>query len=159
MGGGRAQESLRGVISRRLGCGVLAVFLALVNGCSTASSTSEAPAPVLWTFEDLSWYKVLNKVSMNSTVGPIIVGKTVLYGGTYGYTLASQETRTSKLALIDAASGQARWRLEYNGTWGPIVLQGDDRRGHRRQRGRVRSRVRHEAVGDADQGPHPHRGW
>ena len=124
MGGGRAQESLRGVISRRLGCGVLAVFLAFVNGCSTASSTSEAPAPVLWTFEDLSWYKVLNKVSMNSTVGPIIVGKTVLYGGTYGYTLASQETRTSKLALIDAASGQARWRLEYNGTWGPIVLQG-----------------------------------
>jgi len=124
VGGGRAQESLRGVISRRFGCGVLAVFLALVNGCSTASSTSEAPAPVLWTFEDLSWYKVLNKVSMNSTVGPIIVGKTVLYGGTYGYTLASQETRTSKLALIDAASGQARWRLEYNGTWGPIVLQG-----------------------------------
>src|SRR5206468_8171793 len=124
VGGRRAQESLRGVISRQLRGGVLAALLALLSGCSTTSSTSEAPAPVLWTFADLTWYKVLNKVSMNSTVGPIIVGKSVLYGGTYGYTLASQETRTSKLALIDPVSGQARWRLEYNGTWGPIVVEG-----------------------------------
>ena len=118
----RAQESLRGVISRRLACGAFAALFALVTGCSTAS-TNEAPAPVLWTFADLAWYKWLNKVSMNSTVGPIVVGETVLYGGTYGYTLAGQETKTSRLALIDSASGQARWRLEYNGTWGPIVLQ------------------------------------
>ena len=121
---GRARESLRGVIARRLACGILAALLAVAAGCSTASSTTEAPAPVLWTFADLAWYKWLNKVSMNSAVGPIIVGKTVLYGGTYGYTVASQETKTSRLALIDSASGQARWRIEYNGTWGPIALHG-----------------------------------
>ena len=118
------RESLRGVIGRRLACGLLAALLALVTGCATASSTSEAPAPVLWTFADLAWYKFLNKVSMNSTVGPIIVDKTVLYGGTYGYTIAGQETKTSKLALIDSVSGQARWRIDYNGTWGPLVLHG-----------------------------------
>jgi len=112
------------VTARRLACGVLAALLAVVTGCSSASSTTGAPAPVLWTFADLAWYKWLNKVSLNSTVGPIIVGQTVLYGGTYGYTVASQETKTSKLALIDSASGQARWRLEHNGTWGPIVLHG-----------------------------------
>ena len=39
--------------------------------------SGEAPAPVLWTFADLAWYKWLNKVSMNSTVGPIIVGTTL----------------------------------------------------------------------------------
>jgi outer membrane protein assembly factor BamB len=109
---------------RRLGGGLLAALLVLMTGCSATSSTQEAPAPVLWTFADLAWYKWLNKVSMNSTVGPIIVGKTVLYGGTYGYTVGGEETKTSKLALVDSASGQARWRLEHNGTFGPIVLQG-----------------------------------
>src|SRR6266498_253965 len=91
-------------MARPLAGGLLAALLAVVTGCST--STHEAPAPVLWTFADLAWYKWLNKVSMNSTVGPIIVGQTVLYGGTYGYTVGSEETKTSKLALIDSASGR-----------------------------------------------------
>lgn len=112
------------MIAHRRACGLLAALLALATSCSSASSSGEAPAPVLWTFADLAWYKWLNKVSMNSTVGPIIVGPTVLYGGTYGYALAGRETRTSRLALIDSASGQARWRIEYSGTWGPIVLHG-----------------------------------
>ncbi len=44
----------------------------------------------------MSWY---NRYSLNSTVGPIIVSKTVLYGGTYGY----QNECASKLALVDPA--------------------------------------------------------
>ena len=104
---------------------VLSGVILLLAGCSALpAGGGEAPAPVLWTFADLAWYRWINKVSMNSTVGPIIVGKTVLYGGTYGYVIAGQETKTSKLALVDAATGQARWRIERDGTWGLIVLSG-----------------------------------
>ena len=103
----------------------LAGALALLMACSSASpGGGETPAPTLWTFEEFAWYRWINKVSMNSTVGPIVMGKTVLYGGTYGYAVAGRETRTSRLALLDAATGQARWRIEQSGTWGPIALQG-----------------------------------
>ena len=104
---------------------VLAGTLVLLAACSSASTgAGEAPTPTLWTFEEFAWYRWINKVSMNSTVGPVIVGKTVLYGGTYGYSVTGQETRTSRLALLDAATGQARWRIEQAGTWGPIALHG-----------------------------------
>ena len=104
---------------------VLAVALGLLAACSSASTGGgEPPAPALWTFEEFAWYRWINKVSMNSTVGPIVAGKTVLYGGTYGYTVAGQETKTSRLALLDAATGVPRWRMEYGAGFGSIVLQG-----------------------------------
>ena len=104
---------------------LLAGFLALLAACSSAfTGSGEAPAPTLWTFEGLSWAKWMNKVSMNSTVGPVVVGTTVLYGGTYGYSLVGHETRTSKLALVDAATGRARWRTEYGAAFGPMVQEG-----------------------------------
>jgi outer membrane protein assembly factor BamB len=110
---------------RRPAQAVLAGALALLAACSSASTGGgEAPAPTLWTFEEFAWYRWINKVSMNSTVGPVIVGKTVLFGGTYGYSVTGQETRTSRLALLDAATGQALWRIEQAGAWGPMALRG-----------------------------------
>ena len=104
---------------------VLAGALALIAACSSVfAGGGETTTPTLWTFEEFAWYRWINKVSMNSTVGPVIVGKTVLYGGTYGYSVTGQETWTSRLALLDAATGQARWRIERAGTWGPMALHG-----------------------------------
>ena len=104
---------------------VFAGALALLAACSSASTGGgEAPAPTLWTFEEFAWYRWMNTVAMNSTVGPIIARQTVLFGGTYGYAVIGQETRTSRLALLDAATGQTRWRIEQAGTWGPIALHG-----------------------------------
>jgi outer membrane protein assembly factor BamB len=104
---------------------LLAGALAMLAACSSLSTGGdEPPASTLWTFADLTWYQWMNKVSMNSTVGPIIVGQTVLFGGTYSYSAVGQETKTSKLALVDAVTGQARWRIERDGAWGPIVLHG-----------------------------------
>src|SRR2546427_13095815 len=104
---------------RRLSRAALAVAFALLCGCSSTSSGpaggGEAPAPVVWKFESVSWF---NRYSMNSTVGPLVVGKTVLYGGTYAY----QNTKASKLALVDPATGAARWRTEYGGAFGPVAL-------------------------------------
>src|SRR6267378_2967780 len=92
---------------RRLARSTLAAAFALLCGCSSTSSGTagggEAPAPVVWKFESVSWY---NRYSMNSTIGPTVVGKTVLYGGTYAY----QNTKASKLAAVDATTGTARWR-------------------------------------------------
>ena len=110
---------------RRPALAVLAGALALLAACSSAATGGdEPPTQTLWTFEEFAWYRWINKVSMNSTVGPVIVGKTVLYGGTYGYSVTGQETWTSRLALLDAATGQARWRIERAGTWGPMALHG-----------------------------------
>ena len=104
---------------RRLARATLAVAFALLCGCSSTSSGTagggEAPAPVVWKFESVSWY---NRYSMNSTIGPTVVGKTVLYGGTYAY----QNTKASKLAAVDATTGTARWRMEYGAAFGPMVL-------------------------------------
>jgi outer membrane protein assembly factor BamB len=44
----------------------------------------------------------------------------VLYGGTYGY----QNTNASKLALLDPATGTARWRMDYGAAFGPLALHG-----------------------------------
>src|ERR1700675_4568954 len=110
---------------RRPATAVLVGALALLAACSSASTGGgETPTPTLWTFEEFAWYRWINKVSMNSTVGPIIVDKTVLYGGTHGYSVTGQETRTSRLSLLDAATGQARWRIEQAGSWGPMALHG-----------------------------------
>ena len=104
---------------RRLARATLAAAFALLCGCSSTSSGTagggEAPAPVVWKFESVSWY---NRYSMNSTIGPTVVGKTVLYGGTYAY----QNTKASKLAAVDATTGTARWRMEYGAAFGPMVL-------------------------------------
>jgi len=64
----------------------------------------------------VSWY---NRYSMNSTVGPLIVGASVLYGGTYAYG----DTKASKLALVDPATGTARWRMDYGAAFGPLALE------------------------------------
>jgi outer membrane protein assembly factor BamB len=100
---------------------ILAAALVLATGCAsgemgTMLSSDAPPAPVLWKFETVSWY---NRYSMNSTVGPMVAGKTVLYGGTYAY----QNTKASKLALLDPATGTARWRVDYGAAFGPLVLQ------------------------------------
>src|ERR1700687_4012113 len=99
----------------------LAAVLVLASGCvsgemGTVLGSDAPPAPVLWKFETVSWY---NRYSMNSTVGPLVVGKTVLYGGTYAY----QNTNASKLALLDPATGTARWRMDYGAAFGPLVLE------------------------------------
>ena len=99
---------------------IVAAVLVLASGCAsgemgTMLSSDAPPAPVLWKFETVSWY---NRYSMNSTVGPLVVGKTVLYGGTYAYG----NTKASKLALVDPATGTARWRTEYGGAFGPLAL-------------------------------------
>lgn len=99
----------------------LAAVLALAAGCAsgemgTMMGSGDPPAPVLWKFESVSWY---NRYSINSTVGPLVVGKTVLYGGTYAY----QNTKASKLALLDSLTGAARWRIDYGAAFGPLVLQ------------------------------------
>lgn len=105
-------------MSRRLARAVRVAVLALLCGCSSMSAGGdEPPAPVLWKFESVSWY---NRYSINSTVGPLIVGKTVLYGGTYAY----QNSKASRLALVDPATGLARWRMEHAGAFGPVALQG-----------------------------------
>jgi outer membrane protein assembly factor BamB len=99
---------------------ILAAALVLATGCAsgemgTMLSSDAPPAPVLWKFETVSWY---NRYSMNSTVGPLVIGKSVLYGGTYAY----QNTKASKLALVDPATGTARWRTEYGAAFGPLAL-------------------------------------
>ena len=106
---------------RHRGRAALAAVLALTCGCAsgqmgTVLGSDAPPAPVLWKFESVSWY---NRYSMNSTVGPLVVGKAVLYGGTYGY----QNTNASKLALLDPATGTARWRMDYGAAFGPLVLE------------------------------------
>src|ERR1700687_5621062 len=106
---------------RHRGRAALAAVLALTCGCAsgqmgTVLGSAAPPAPVLWKFESVSWY---NRYSMNSTVGPLVVGKAVLYGGTYGY----QNTNASKLALLDPATGTARWRMDYGAAFGPLVLE------------------------------------
>jgi outer membrane protein assembly factor BamB len=106
---------------RHRGRAALAAVLALTCGCAsgemgTVLGSEAPPAPVLWKFEAVSWY---NRYSMNSTVGPLVVGKAVLYGGTYSY----QNTNASKLALLDPATGTARWRMDYGAAFGPLVLE------------------------------------
>ena len=89
---------------RHLTRAVLAGVVVLFAGCSSLSTGGEeAPAPVAWKFESVSWY---NRYSTNSTIGPLVVGRTVLYGGTYAY----QNTKASTLAALDPATGTARWR-------------------------------------------------
>lgn len=96
----------------------LVTIAALLTACSSASTGGDAPpAPVLWKYESVPWY---NRFSLNSTVGPLVVGRTVLYGGTYAY----QNTKVSKLASLDPTTGMARWRMEHAGAFGPLVLEG-----------------------------------
>ena len=99
-----------------------AAVLVVLCGCSSSSTGTSAagdepPAPVAWKFETVSWY---NRYSMNSTIGPIVVGRTVLYGGTCAY----QNTKASKLDALDATTGMACWRMDYGAAFGPLVLQG-----------------------------------
>jgi hypothetical protein len=81
-------------VGHRLPRAALAAMAFLLAACSSASTGGDAPpAPVLWKFESVPWY---NRFSLNSTVGPLVVGGTVLYGGTYSY----QNTKVSKLAAL-----------------------------------------------------------
>src|SRR2546426_9087462 len=93
---------------------VLAVLLALV---AASFALGDEPERLLWKFQSLSWY---NRFSTNSTVGPVVLGPTAIFGGTYSY----QNTTESKLAMVDLASGQARWRFERVGPIGPLVVNG-----------------------------------
>src|SRR6266852_2537593 len=93
---------------------ILLVLLALT---AASSALGEEPDRLLWKFQSVSWY---NRFSTNSTVGPVLLGPTALFGGTYSY----QNTTESKLAMIDLASGQARWRFERAGPLGPMAVEG-----------------------------------
>jgi len=93
---------------------VLAVLLALI---AASSALGDEPERLLWKFQSLSWY---NRFSTNSTVGPVVLGPTAIFGGTYSY----QNTTESKLAMVDLASGQARWRFERVGPIGPMAVYG-----------------------------------
>lgn len=98
---------------------ILLAFAIVLSACSATSSVGNAPPPpVLWTFESVSWF---NRFSLNSTVGPLVVDRIVLYGGTYSF----QNTRTSRLAAVDAASGRPSWRMQHDGAFGPMVRAGE----------------------------------
>src|SRR5205809_4127475 len=84
---------------------------------SASSAGGGAPERLLWKFQSLSWY---NRFSTNSTVGPVVLGASAIFGGTYSY----QNTTESKLAMADLASGQARWRFERVGSIGPMAVNG-----------------------------------
>ena len=102
----------------RLRAALLALTV-LSAGCSATSSVGGAPPPpVLWTFESVSWF---NRFSLNSTVGPLVVDRVVLYGGTYSF----QNTRTSRLAAVDVISGRPTWRMQHDGAFGPMVREGE----------------------------------
>src|SRR5262249_26358408 len=123
VGGGGAQEGLRVVVVRSLALAAIRfsalLFAAalLVAACSATSPVGDAPPPpVLWTYESVSWY---NRYSLNSTVGPLVTGRTVIYGGTYSY----QNTKASRLAALDPVSGRPPWRMEHAGAFGPLVIQ------------------------------------
>src|SRR2546425_8853575 len=93
---------------------VLAVLLALI---AASTARGDEPDRLLWKFQSLSWY---NRFSTNSTVGPVVLGPTAIFGGTYAY----QNTTQSKLAMVDLASGQARWRFERAGPLGSMAVEG-----------------------------------
>ena len=93
---------------------LLPILVALI---AASSARGDAPERLLWKFQSLSWY---NRFSTNSTVGPIVLGPTAIFGGTYSY----QNTTESKLAMVDLASGQARWRFERVGPIGPMAVYG-----------------------------------
>ena len=96
----------------------LPLAVVLVAACSATSPVGDAPPPpVLWTYESVSWY---NRYSLNSTVGPLVLGRTVIYGGTYSY----QNTKASRLAALDPVSGRPTWRMEHAGGFGPLVVVG-----------------------------------
>jgi outer membrane protein assembly factor BamB len=90
----------------------------LLAACSATSPVGDAPPPpVLWTYESVSWY---NRYSLNSTVGPLVMGRAIIYGGTYSY----QNTKASRLASLDPVSGRPTWRMEHAGAFGPLVVEG-----------------------------------
>ncbi len=93
---------------------LLAVLFALA---AVSSAGGNEPDRLLWKFQSLSWY---NRFSTNSTVGPVVLGPTAIFGGTYSY----QNTTESKLAMVELASGQARWRFERAGPLGPMAVAG-----------------------------------
>jgi len=93
---------------------LLAVLFALAAMSSAGGNEADR---LLWKFQSLSWY---NRFSTNSTVGPVVLGPTAIFGGTYSY----QNTTESKLAMVELASGQARWRFERAGPLGPMAVKG-----------------------------------
>ena len=93
---------------------LLAVLFALA---AMSSAGGNEPDRLLWKFQSLSWY---NRFSRNSTVGPVVLGPTAIFGGTYSY----QNTTESKLAMVELASGQARWCFERAGPLGPMAVEG-----------------------------------
>ena len=93
---------------------LLPILVALI---AASSALGDEPERLLWKFQSLSWY---NRFSTNSTVGPVVLGPTAIFGGTYSY----QNTTESKLAMVDLASGQARWRFERVGPIGPMAVYG-----------------------------------
>src|SRR5207237_7956314 len=89
----------------------------LVASIAASSALGDEPERLLWKFQSLSWY---NRFSTNSTVGPVVLGPTAIFGGTYSY----QNTTESKLAMVDLASGQAVWRFGSVGHIVPIAVNG-----------------------------------
>jgi outer membrane protein assembly factor BamB len=99
-------------MNRRLS--LLVLFSALI---AASSALGDEPDRLLWKFQSVSWY---NRFSINSTVGPVVLGPTAIFGGSYSY----QNTTESKLSMVDLASGEARWRFERVGPIGPMAVDG-----------------------------------
>lgn len=93
------------------------LLTALFALAAVSSAGGNEPGRLLWKSQSVSWY---NRFSTNSTVGPVVLGSTAIFGGTYAY----QNTTESKLAMVDLASGQARWRFERAGPLGPMAVDG-----------------------------------
>jgi outer membrane protein assembly factor BamB len=109
---GRRGTLALGRMNRRL-----SLFVLLSVLIAASSALGDEPDHLLWKFQSLSWY---NRFSTNSTVGPVVLGASAIFGGTYSY----QNTTESKLAMVDLASGQARWRFERVGPIGPMAVNG-----------------------------------
>ncbi len=57
-----------------------------------------------WRYQSVAWY---SRFSLNATLGPVVLGKTAIFGGVYTY----QNAKSSSLAAIDLTTGRSRWRV------------------------------------------------
>src|SRR6266851_4458414 len=96
---------------------VLAVLLALI---AASSALGEEPDRLLWKFQVLSWY---SRFSTNSTVGPVVLGPTAIFGGTYSYQNTTESTlamagevvlatESGSLLAREVGTGKERWRVK-----------------------------------------------
>jgi outer membrane protein assembly factor BamB len=68
-----------------------------------------------WKYQSVSWY---SRFSLNATLGPVVLGKTAIFGGVYTY----RNAKSSSLSAIDLTTGRSRWRVTRKGALGPLAV-------------------------------------